>query len=240
MLLEGIRTENIRNVSISCSYTFVVYQHLQQESLYQCAVDYSRMSLEEEKIVEITGDYQKNESKLHMTISDVTLLILDLYKREKLPKGFENFFPNLRGIQAIDIGLKQLTVNDLSPFQHLRFLNIQNNQLKILHGDLFESNPALEVIKLRSNNFNYISPNIFDDLKNLRFVDVVRCKIIDMIANETSQIVNLQKELQKIHDELFDTISQLNMNCKNDSDSIESSIGWLLNLCLICAIFFFK
>lgn len=211
---KNTRTEEVKNVRLTCNFKFKNQNHFGIR-MYHCILNESIIAKHQENVNEITGIHEISESNSNvlMMTSDVEFLTMDYYNSGTLPTGFANFFPNLLGIQAIHIGLKQLMIEDLSPFKHLKYLNFQDNKLTILQGSLFKLNPVLEFINLRSNKFNYISPKIFDGLEKLTFVDLEGCNIISMRTNETSQVVNVKNKLQEIQSQYFEEL-------KKDEDNL--------------------
>jgi hypothetical protein len=49
---------------------------------------------------------------------------------------------------------------------------MSNNNLKILDGDHFKNNRKIEKIWLNNNEIQYLSPSMFDNMKNLLVVDL--------------------------------------------------------------------
>lgn len=86
------------------------------------------------------------------------------------PRELEIFFYRLALITIVNSQLSEIHQNDLTPFTNLKVLRLPSNDLEFIEKDLFVYNPKLEVIILDKNKIQNIHPNVFDHLDVLRYL----------------------------------------------------------------------
>jgi hypothetical protein len=113
-------------------------------------------------LTKVTGEHlegKKNE--------DVETLNIDNAVFHAIPRGIEQFFPNLKGLRIVHAKLRTLEVDDFRAFPNMKVLCLWGNELTSLNGDLFINSPELEVINFGANYIKHIGPNFFEPLKKL-------------------------------------------------------------------------
>lgn len=108
--------------------------------------------------------------------SVTTMLNLTIYKAVAIsvsprliyiPTGIATFFTNLEGLLVCNTSLKSISKDDLEPFDHLRVLCFDFNQLTSLDGDVFTHQKYLEVLSLSNNHIKQVSLDTFKPLSVL-------------------------------------------------------------------------
>lgn len=94
-------------------------------------------------------------------------------------------------------GLKIVTKEDLRPLRHLRGLYLQNNELEFLGNDLFEFNPDIEEINLCDNKLKNVAIGVFEPLKNLQKVEILRNLCIDASAIRSTEVEILIRNVKE-------------------------------------------
>ena len=114
----------------------------------------------------------------------------------RIVKGIEKFFPNLR-VFYWDFGnLTTLTADDLKPFPELQALHVQYNKLVSLDGDLFKYTPKLRWIDFDKNLLENVGIGLLDGLNNLTSAWFINNPCIDMEAETPAAIQELKLKLQ--------------------------------------------
>jgi hypothetical protein len=114
----------------------------------------------------------------------------------RLPKNFNNFFPNIETIQLFNSKIKVIDKDDLQQFPKLKSLFVGLNQLESLKSDLFEYNPNLLIIKFNYNSLRSIGSDLLKPLTKLFMADFSNNPCIDTnVTNNKTGIEELKKEL---------------------------------------------
>lgn len=108
------------------------------------------------------------------------------------PKGLQNHFKNLEGIEIHGTGLKEICQEDIKDFSKLISLYLGWNELEVIEKDLFVHNSNLELIYLSHNKISRIDPSAFDMMMKLRYLDLSSNVCIDMDASDS------QSEVQRV------------------------------------------
>ncbi|CAH1727797.1 unnamed protein product [Chironomus riparius] len=102
---------------------------------------------------------------------DVNEVIFGRCKMSKVPKGITKIFPNTKDLCIWGSTLTAVDKNDLIEYKLLERIDLGDNKLEFLSGDLFEGFKNIEEISFNGNFLKIIEPNILDGLKRLKFVD---------------------------------------------------------------------
>ena len=113
-----------------------------------------------------------------------------------LPKGFGRFFPNLVRLTVYGSELKSLSQNDLKSLTQLQIIDVSMNDLEFLDDDLFEFNSKLTHVNFTSNKLKYVGENSFNNLKNLKQIDLNSNLCINNKASLSSEIPALIQKLK--------------------------------------------
>lgn len=184
--------------NVTCEFSYETYDSIGK--VYQC-----KLKVE----IDVSNKTIENALGSHLppnSDSDVQFLFFIWFKGDRIPEGFGRIFPNILGILGTKNGLKELTVDDLKAFKHLKYLKFNDNQLRTLKSDLFSGNPDLQYVDFSQNELSYVGANIFDSLSNLSYVNLnhnyLLLNISHMEENTTRGIEGLKKNLtQKFNDE---------------------------------------
>ncbi|XP_070507652.1 putative leucine-rich repeat-containing protein DDB_G0290503 [Chironomus tepperi] len=153
---------------------------------------------------------------LRENFEEMDLKILKIVENpiEKIP---DDAFDDLKNLEELDLSgnkienfpsknekLKILTVDgnkikelDLKNLQDLKTFSAKNNEIEELTEDLFENNPNLEVMFFSHNKLTKISPNLTQNLENLRQFDFTgnpclkELSTIDGVTHEIDQLEGL-------------------------------------------------
>jgi hypothetical protein len=68
-----------------------------------------------------------------------------------MPSGIEKFLDQLEVLVVAGSGLKEIRQSDLKPFQFLKDLYMNHNELEFLKSDLFEFNTQIVIINFEAN-----------------------------------------------------------------------------------------
>lgn len=123
---------------------------------------------------------------------------------KKLPPGLSEKFPNCEILSVNKCGLEEITINEISGFQHLKTLWLPNNELTSLPSDLFTENPTITNISFKGNKLINIGRGILDPLANILCVDFKANIRIDYKFRKINKMVDerrfkiLIKKLNKI------------------------------------------
>lgn len=114
-----------------------------------------------------------------------------------VPKGIENFFPNLLGLRISNANIKYLTKRDLQPFRQLELLSFDGNQIETLNSDLFYYTPNLKWIFFDYNKISHVGLGTFDSLVNLRQINLELNACISRDVHGKREIQSLKQEMAK-------------------------------------------
>jgi len=120
-----------------------------------------------------------------------------IYNQEisSLPTGIAEIFSNLKFLQVDNSQLKTISKEDLSPFPNLRHIDFYNNQLEVLDGDLLVGNLNLEYIDFGDNKIKNVGSGLLDPLTKLTIAFFENNICINQDASSASEIVTLKKNL---------------------------------------------
>jgi hypothetical protein len=101
------------------------------------------------------------------TNDDVDFLNIDGQNCAVLPKGIENFFPNLKFISVLSSNLSFIDNLDIRPFPELESLALNDNFLKTLASDLFKNNPLITSVIFSGNEIAQVEVDLLEPLQSL-------------------------------------------------------------------------
>lgn len=134
---------------------------------------------------------------------NVTQLYIIHQKMEYFPRGFVDYFKNLRAIHAGMNELKYLERDDMKDFKILRFLYLYSNHLENLQSDVFLDNLELEYVSFYNNRLMHIGSKLLNPLKKLRTAYFNKNICID------KQAVQSFKEVAEIRLEISERCSDI-------------------------------
>jgi hypothetical protein len=176
--LTCLRCES-RDIELKCrNYNYCCYIHVHQ--IYQCEL------VNKDDFVNISPDD---------TISNMTVVKMYGEPRDEfgtvegfvakrgrmsfMPKNLDRFLRNLTTIRITEMAVQEVHQSDLRPFTELIHLCLSDNQIKVIEPDLFRFNSKLEAVNLSYNPIAHISPRVFDGLRQINYLNLVRieCKM---------------------------------------------------------------
>lgn len=138
----------------------------------------------------MTGNHYEGFSN-----EDVILLEVADHSLHVLPLGIIDFFPNLVGLRWFDGRLTSLTADDLEPFSKLRAVDFGRNRLTSIDGDLFRHNQDLDWLFFDENRLEHVGHDLLTSFPHLRRADFRMNPCIDVNANTTELIAELNLQL---------------------------------------------
>jgi predicted house-cleaning noncanonical NTP pyrophosphatase (MazG superfamily) len=142
-----------------------------------------------------------------------------------IPENLKFFFPNLSVLKIHNGPLKKITKSDLRSLTMLNEIYITYTYIEELPADLFEDMKSLKIINLCFNRIKFIGKGIFDNLKQLEYVDLRRNPSIDLLytnvyehynkmPNYESRIVNLAI-FRSLINRIYHTTPQVLLDIQN-------------------------
>lgn len=122
---------------------------------YLCNIRRVSIKSPETKITRIIGDHIEGKND-----DDVNMLLFDSSEVHFFPRGLDKIFKNLTGIMILSCGLKRITRNDLVGLTNLKYLTLDDNQLRLLSPDLFVGMNKLKHIAIRNNKLRILSSKL--------------------------------------------------------------------------------
>lgn len=148
------------SININCGFSDVLWTYLGNQ--YTCSVTNLQLKSANESVAGINGVHPNGKSH-----DDVTALNVENQICHFMPRGFEEFFKNIQGLQIQNSFLKAISKEDLKPFPMLRGIWIRGNKLTAMQPNLFEFNARLECINFDANRIRSIAPGILDSIDDL-------------------------------------------------------------------------
>lgn len=90
-----------------------------------------------------------------------------------------NHMPNITSLSIEHSGISKIFSEDFVGLSSLKLLNLKNNCIEYLPGDLFEHTPNLEHVWFSDNKIKYIDVEIFDSVPKLHAFFILRNTNID-------------------------------------------------------------
>lgn len=173
------------------------------ENVYQCQGKV--LNSGRENVVEnVVGTHVTNKSNFN-----VESLNLVHQKLKKFPEKLNKFFPNLIKIYLGNCNLQSITADDLKHFKSLRVLDVWNNQLTSLPGDLFRFTPKVERVYFAKNQISVVGEGLLDGL-SLQYADFRHNRCIDLRAQTRQEVQRLKQEISE--------------KCSQDQETFDSSL----------------
>jgi hypothetical protein len=147
----------------------------------------------------ITGTCMVSEVKgNHISAkNDSDVESVDIYRQpfKEIPKGIENFFPNLKVFQIRNTGLLSVSSRDLLPFPKLIYFDVWNNKISTINGNLFENNPKLICISFELNEVQNVEHDLLTGLNDLQVVSLRLNSCINEWARNQTEIQEFIRQL---------------------------------------------
>jgi len=159
---------------------------------------------------------------------DVLGIHIKYAKMNFLPNGFEIFFPDFTVLTILSSKLKEIRQYDLKPFLKLQYLMIDSNLLEFLEKDLFKYNKGLIYFNVNNNKIKRIDEKLFDDLKQLNFLNLLSNDCISMFGHGKNRVARIIKTVKE----------QCSMKKKKSGGTIWMIFrSWIFWVCLLLVVF---
>jgi hypothetical protein len=190
----------IASIASSSAYTFncrfVRFSWSVAGNRYTCLATSVAASGNSTHIVGVAGT--------HLSGMDNSLVegleVIDNKALTQMPKGIEEFFPNLVALRWMKGSLTSITAEDLQPFPSLIRLSFEENPLVTLDEDILSHASSLQSISFNSVGLRYVSPSFISGLATnsriLRYANFLNNTCIDTVANNNAQVLILQNSLE--------------------------------------------
>jgi hypothetical protein len=188
-LLMAVLVSNINAITIICSYgefdwTAVGYR-------YNCFIS----SINDSNKNQVMGIHGEHVGWMNnWNVEGITLHNASPLKR--LPRGIEDFFPNIMAILWNGGSLESISADDLKPFPNLAELNLEGNPLVSINENIFEHSNLIRSINFENIRLSHVSPEFISSLSLLENANFVRNECIR--APEKDFIPFLQNRLRSL------------------------------------------
>lgn len=162
-----------RSNEIYCMMETISHQGLKY---FTCHAKGTDITLNNSTIYRIL--YNRNETQSNLTEG---FLVRNQHFKY-FPNNFHIHLPNLKAIQIIKSGLKQLTFENMKNFPELNSLWLPLNEIENLLNGVFDRNLKLENLSLYGNKLNMVQARVLMPLKSLNFVSFEKNICIDRAA----------------------------------------------------------
>lgn len=125
-----------------------------------------------------------------------------------VPSGIGENFKNIKVLVIANTGLKAVTQADLRPLKNLRYLYLDKNNLEVLENNLFMHNRAIEKINLSDNKIKTVGGDVFKPLTKLKRLNMLSNICINLNSEDHHELLALKTTLKKqclpVHEENSD------------------------------------
>lgn len=87
-----------------------------------------------------------------------------------IPKGLEDFFPNIIVIIISGGNITKLNGDELNAYENLEYFGIKDNPLESVPGNLFSKNRKLKSVDFCRNKIRFVDPQLLNGLYRLNRV----------------------------------------------------------------------
>jgi hypothetical protein len=195
IFLFSIINLSSQSITIDCDFnTKWTYQIL--GSIYRCEVknNINITSADEANIEKFTGKHISGYYSSNVNSFDIRNKVVNYF-----PQEIQKLFPSINSILINDCQLKQLHQKDIKPFQSLKILDLQGNEIAILEDGIFDSNTNLQYVWLARNKILHVDINVFTMLTSLSRLSFYKnkCSEDKDSAYDSTSVKNLIAEISK-------------------------------------------
>jgi Leucine-rich repeat (LRR) protein len=178
-------------IIFDCDFSEADFTHF--SSIYICSV-FNYTDESNQALTQVRGNTESSK-----TYADVKGIYLNLEGKNLtfIPKGLENFFPNLSGIFIYHGNITNLNGDELKEYKNLEWFAIEFNPIKKVPRNLFANKSRLKTIFLDNNEITQIEAGMFDGLNNLEKVYLSHNLCINIDAESPSDIEKLKSSLMQ-------------------------------------------
>lgn len=190
-------------LTINCTFTMRYYSQPNDSYIYlpnsYACISYRIAGIEDsENITAIYGNHQSGK-----TNDDV--LLLEIYSVPNLkfvPRGIEQFFPNIFAFNFMDCDISELRGDELQPLHNISWIRFENNpNLVRIPGNLLENKSNMTVVCFINNGVKHVDVNFLNSLASLPHLvhtDFRENSCIDQFArNATTELTALIENLRE-------------------------------------------
>lgn len=185
-------------ITINCEFSELGWAYLGNQ--YTCHVKNLQLETANVVVEGINGVHSSGKSH-----DDVIALNIQNQVCHFMPRGFENFFKNIQGLQVHISGLKAIFKEDLKPFPMLKSFYIMECKLTVIQPDLFEYNPKLTYINFDENRIRSIAPGTIDSINDLEQLHMSGNVCVSKSATERKAVSAVEREILKECQDYKDT-----------------------------------
>ncbi|KAL7011224.1 hypothetical protein ACKWTF_014169 [Chironomus riparius] len=148
----------------------------------------------------VIGDftvYHRNENviiSLNQKSLEFNCFVATNKKLFYLPK---NIGKTLNIIEIKNSNLKEISSEVLQNYKDLKYLDLSGNKIEILEGNLFQFNTKLEDINLRNNKIFAGALTTFDNMINLKFLNLGGNACISLVADDKKELERVKSSFRE-------------------------------------------
>lgn len=178
----------VSNVEIQCSYSDTNWGSV-MGLLYTCAgfiVTVENPS----RVTGVSGSHTGDRDHVNVTAFRVD----DHRTLSAIPKGIDNFFPNLVLFQWFNGNLSTIDSSVFEPFPNLLRITLNSNKIVSLDSYLFQHTRKLKQINITDNSLLHIGRDLLNGLSDLSYADFRSNPCISLAANNAQEIEELNQQ----------------------------------------------
>jgi hypothetical protein len=176
-------------IEFNCNFT--IRSDTLLPSTYACVV--TTVNLEgNETLTAVHGTHLENK-----TNADVRH-IEGSFKRNLtfIPKGMENFFPNISALRFSYCNISRVNSDDLNAFDQLEWFAMEGNPIEHIPRNFFAENSKIRVVFLNSNKIKHVGTGLLDSLQDLNHASFAANTCINKWATSANQMPELIEVLR--------------------------------------------
>lgn len=158
---------------------------------YECKVKDINVQTPNATVTEVTGNYVGKEftkTVVRITIRHLTCMFM--------PKGFENHYENILGIEISAAKLKKIRREDIEPFPKLKDLTLSHNMLTSLDGDFLDSSPMLKLLDVSFNRIHTMAVEMLDSIGEVH-LNFLKNACVSLEGKTLSKTNEIRQEIMK-------------------------------------------
>jgi Leucine rich repeat len=156
----------------------------------------------------VTCDVQDEKYKE----SDV--IYIDGIDLKKFPRGIGSLFPNLVAFSLTNCNIKDISFEDFADLGHLKELNLSNNLIVSLRGNVFNNVQGLNKLIVAYNKIKFVDVKLFDALPNLEKISFYNNTCISKTWSDEEYTLGYSQTFSDTIKSLRNFISEVAIRCK--------------------------
>lgn len=180
-------------MEVNCSFVYITDDDENDSDTYACRV-FDKIITEEKIIKKFHGTHETRRfEEKELTNDDVTEFQCEECFIPRVPYGISMHFKSLKSLKIISCQLSEIHSCDLRAMENLIFLDLSNNFLTFLPGNLFVHTRKLEEVIFFNNDLKFIEPEIFDDFNDFRVANFKENSDFDIKFDFWSEFKTFEK-----------------------------------------------